>query len=95
MPVKGRQIRVNVSPETYTWLECRTGERSNVADFVCGLIEREMAREREKNLLRVFNKAAADIAKSDRAERRALLGAFAPNDGKTSARAKATRKGLR
>ena len=95
LPVKGRRISVRVLPETYAWLERRAGGRSNKADFVRGLIEREMAREREESVLDVFNKAAADVTESDRAEREALLGAFAPTDEKIDARAKATRKGSR
>lgn len=74
MSLKDRQICVRVLPETYAWLERRAGGQSKKADFVRGLIEGEMARDREENLLRVFNKAAADVTESDRAEREALLG---------------------
>jgi hypothetical protein len=88
MPVKGRQISVRVLRETDDWLERRAGGRSNKADFVRGLIEREMAREREENLLEVFNKAAADVTESDRVEQEALLGAFAANEEPAGAKPK-------
>ncbi len=88
MPAKGRQISVRVLRETDSWLERRAGGRSNKADFVRGLIEREMAREREEHLLEVFNKAAADLTESDRSEREALLGAFAANEEGVEARPK-------
>jgi len=58
-----------------------------------GLIEREMAREREENLLEVFNKAAAALTESDRTEREAPLGALAATKEKTEATAKAKRNG--
>ncbi len=80
MPAKGRQISIRVLREIDVWLERRAGGRSNKADFVRRLIEREMAREREENLLDVFNKAASDVTESDRAEREALLGAFAASE---------------
>ena len=96
MPLKGRQISVRVLPETYAWLERRAGGRSNVADFVRRLIEREMAREREETLFEVFNKAAADVTESDRAEREELLGAFAASGAEeTQAKAKRKRRGAR
>ncbi|HEX9724097.1 MAG TPA: hypothetical protein VGC53_07415 [Vicinamibacteria bacterium] len=94
MPAKGRQISVRVLRETDAWLERRAGGRSNKADFLRGLIEREMAREREENLLEVFNKAAADVTESDRAEREELLGAFAAGEEEeTQAKAKRRRRG--
>lgn len=89
MPVKGRQISVRVLRETDAWLERRAGGRSNKATFVRRLIEREMAREREENLLEVFNKAAADLTEGDRGERETLLGAFVANEEEAAAKAKA------
>jgi len=94
MPAKGRQISVRVLRETDAWLERRAGGRSNKADFVRSLIEREMAREREETLLDVFNKAAADVTEADRAEREDLLGAFAANEGEET-QAKPRPKGRR
>ena len=84
---KSRQISVRVLRETDLWLEKRAGGRAKKADFVRSLIEREMARELEENLLEVFNKAAAELTDGDRAEREALLGAFAANE-ETPKRAK-------
>jgi hypothetical protein len=96
MPAKGHQISVRVLRETDLWLERRAGGRSNKADFVRSLIEREMAREREETLLEVFNKAAADVTESDRAEREELLGAFAAGDEeRTPAKAKRKRGGAK
>ena len=92
MPAKGRQISVRVLRETDAWLERRAGGQSNKANFVRRLIEREMAREREENLLEVFNKAAADLTEVDRGEREALLGAFVANEEEAEAKAKAKAK---
>ncbi len=80
MTTKSRQISVRVLRETDLWLEQRAGGHSKKADFVRRLIEKEMARELEENLLEVFNKAAADLTDGDRAEREGLLGAFASNE---------------
>jgi hypothetical protein len=95
--VKGRQISVRVLRETDAWLERRAGGKSNKADFVRRLIEREMSREREETLLEVFNQAAADVTESDRAEREALLGAFSANEEPAGAKPKTRgrRKGSR
>jgi hypothetical protein len=92
MPVKGCQISVRVLRETDAWLQRRAGGRSNKADYIRRLIEREMAREREENLLEVFNKAAANVTESDRAEREALLGAFAGNEKSVKAKPEIRRK---
>lgn len=40
------------------------------------LVERERAREREQELLEMFNKAATDVTKEDLEERESLLGGF-------------------
>ena len=91
MRMKGRQISVRVVGETDAFLERRAGGRSNKADFVRRLIEREMAREREEVLLEMFNKAAADLTEADRAEREALLGAFAADKENPKAKGKGGR----
>ena len=95
MTIKGRQISVRVVRETDAWQQRRAGGRSNKgnkADYVRRLIEREMAREREENLLEVFNQAAADVTKSDRAEREALPGAFAGHEKPVQAKTETKRK---
>ena len=81
MSAKARQISVRVLPATDLWLERRAG-RSNKAEFIRKLLEKEMSREREEELLEVFNKAAADLTEEDRAEREALLGAFSGEEAK-------------
>ena len=91
MPSKERQISVRVSRQTDDWLERRAGGRSNKADFVRQLIEKEMARKREEELLQMFDKAAASLTDTDRAEREALLGAFASNDTISSSKGKGSR----
>ena len=80
MTTKSRQISVRVLRETDVWLEERAGGPAKKADFVRRLIEEEMARDREETLLEVFNQAAAELTDGDRAERDALLGAFAANE---------------
>jgi chemotaxis methyl-accepting protein methylase len=93
MPVKGRQISVRVLRATDAWLERRAGGSSKKADFVRRLIEKEMAREKEEELLDVFNKAAAEVTEEDRSEREALLGAFVVNE--TNEEGEATKIGTR
>ena len=80
MPSKECQISVRVMRQTDAWLERRAGGRSKKADFVRRLIEKEMARERDEELLQMFDEAAASLRDADHAEREALLGAFASND---------------
>jgi hypothetical protein len=80
MPSKERQISVRVLRETDDWLERRAGGRSNKADFVRRLIEKEMARERSEELLHMFNEAAASLTDEDRAEREALVSAFVSDE---------------
>lgn len=74
---KDRQISVRVGNETDAWLERRAGSGKNKAGFIRELIEREKAREREQELLKMFNEAAADVTEEDIAERESLLGGFA------------------
>lgn len=93
MAVKGRQISVRVMGETDAWLERRAGGRSKKAEFIRRLIEREMAREKEANLLDMFNKAAAEVREEDRTEREALLGAFIATEEPAEAETKARAKG--
>jgi len=78
MPVtaKDRQISIRIGSETDAWLERRAGSSRNKAGVIRQIIERERAREREQELLRMFNRAAADVTEEDREERESLLGAF-------------------
>lgn len=73
---KDRQISVRVASDTDAWLEFRAGSGKNKAGFIRQLIERERAREREQELLAMFNQAAAYVTKEDREERESLLGGF-------------------
>jgi hypothetical protein len=79
MPTVSRdcQISVRIPRDTDAWLERRAGSGKNKAGFVRHLIERERARERERELLAMFNEAAAHVTKDDLEEREALLGGFA------------------
>lgn len=74
---KDRQISVRVPSDTDAWLEIRAGNSKNKAGFIRQLIEREKAREREQELLEMFNAAAEDVTEEDLAERESLLGGFA------------------
>ncbi|MFY9822899.1 MAG: hypothetical protein WAM82_16075 [Thermoanaerobaculia bacterium] len=78
MPVtaKDRQISIRIGSETDAWLERRAGSSKNKAGVIRQIIERERAREREQELLRIFNRAAADVTGEDLEERESLLGAF-------------------
>jgi hypothetical protein len=73
---KSHQISVRVHRETDSWLEKRAGGRQNKAEFIRQLIEQERAREKEKELLEMFNAAAAEITEQDHEERESLLGGF-------------------
>ena len=74
---KDRQISVRIASDTDAWLELRAGSGQNKAGFVRRLIERERARDREQELLAMFNEAAATVTEEDREERESLLGGFA------------------
>ncbi|MDP9121278.1 MAG: hypothetical protein M3O15_07900 [Acidobacteriota bacterium] len=74
---KDRQISIRIGRETDVWLELRAGRGKTKAGFIRQLIERERARERDQELLAMFNRAAADITPEDLDERESLLGGFA------------------
>ena len=76
-PTKDHQISVRLPSETDAWLERRAGSSKNKAAFIRQLLERERAREREQELLRMFNRAAKELTEEDREERESLLGGFA------------------
>lgn len=73
---KDRQISVRIPRDTDVWLEARAGGRQNKAAFVRRLIERERGLDKEKELLKMFNEAAADVTGEDLEERESLLGGF-------------------
>jgi hypothetical protein len=74
---KESQISVRIARETDAWLELRAGSRRNKAGFIRRLIEQERAREREAELLMMFNHAAEEVTEDDLAERETLIGGFA------------------
>ena len=78
---KDRQVSVRLASDTDAWLEQRAGSGQNKAGFIRQLIERERARDRELELLAMFNEAAADTTDEDREERESLLGGFAGGSG--------------
>lgn len=78
---KDRQISVRIPSETDAWLEVRAGSGKNKAGFIRQIIERERAREREQDLLEMFNRAALDVTEEDLAERESLLGGFVGGSG--------------
>jgi hypothetical protein len=73
---KDRQISIRIASDTDAWLELRAGSGKNKAGYIRQLIERERAREREQELLEMFNQAAADVTEEDIEERESLLGGF-------------------
>lgn len=73
---KDRQISVRIASDIDAWLERRAGSSKNKAAFIRRLIERERAREREQQLLQMFNEAAEDVTEEDHEERESLLGGF-------------------
>lgn len=77
---KAHQISVRLGSEADAWLERRAGGRQNKAELIRQLIENEMARERERELLAMFNAAAAEVSEEERDERDQLLGAFAATE---------------
>jgi hypothetical protein len=74
--VKDRQISIRVASDTDAWLARRAGGGRNKAAFIRQLIERERVREREQELLEMFNAAAADLGEEDLDERESLIGGF-------------------
>jgi len=74
---KDHQISVRIASETDAWLEVRAGSGKNKAGFIRQLIEREQARERQHQLLDMFNEAAAHVTEQDIEERESLLSGFA------------------
>jgi len=74
---KDHQISIRIASDTDAWLELRAGGGKNKAGFIRQLLERERAREREQELLEMFNRAAADVTQEDLDERESLLGGFA------------------
>jgi hypothetical protein len=52
------------------------------------LIENEMARKRDEELLQMFNKAATSLTDEDRSEREAMMGVFASNDAISQSKGK-------
>lgn len=77
---KERQISVRVSAETDRWLGRQAGGSRRKASFIRELIERERARQRQLELLEMFDRAAAELTNEDRAERDLLVGSFAGED---------------
>ncbi len=73
---RDRQISIRIGSETDAWLEKRAGSSRNKAGLVRRLIQREMANEREQELLRMFNRAAEDVTEEDLDERESLIGGF-------------------
>lgn len=73
---KDRQISVRIASDTDAWLEGRAGSSQNKAGFIRQLIERERIREREKELLEMFNEAAEDVTREDLEERESLVTGF-------------------
>jgi hypothetical protein len=73
---KDRQISIRLASDTYAWLEARAGGGKNKAGFIRELLERERSREREQELLALFNEAAAHVTNEDLEERELLLGGF-------------------
>jgi hypothetical protein len=73
---KDRQISIRLASDTDAWLEARTGGGKNKARYIRKLIEWERSREREQELLAMFNEAAADVTDEDLEERELLLGGF-------------------
>lgn len=72
---KTHQISIRLPEEMDAWLEKRVGSQRTKAEFVRQLLERERAREREQELLDMFNAAAAEVDDEERNEREFLLGA--------------------
>jgi Arc/MetJ-type ribon-helix-helix transcriptional regulator len=77
---KEKQISVRISAEAEAWLERQSRKSKSKGDVVRELIDLEMERTRQKELVSMFNEAARNLTESDRAEREDLLTAFADHD---------------
>lgn len=65
--------------ELLGWVDRRRGEQSR-AGFVRDVLRDRMAREREEEVRRMFDRAAKDLAEEDREEREDLVSGFADRD---------------
>lgn len=81
MLVKERQLNVRLTPAMDQWLEQAAGGRARKADYVRGLIEKDMRRRQEEEELAMFNQAARDLTSEDHDERQRLLNAYSNRDG--------------
>ncbi len=77
---KDRQISVRIPAELDAWLQSKTPQGRGKADFVRGLIEQARAREAQRELRSMFDRAAVEITEEDRHEREQLAAAFANDD---------------
>ena len=73
---KAYDIRGRVPEELDRWLQEKAGGARRKAAFIRELVERERAAERERELLEMFNAAAAELTEEDHAERERLVDAF-------------------
>jgi hypothetical protein len=80
---KERQISVRVSAETDRWLDKQAGGSRRKARFIRELIDRERARQRQQELLGIFNRAAAELTHEDLEDRELVVGSFAGGDAVT------------
>lgn len=74
-----RQVSVRMDEELLGWVDRRRGERSR-AGFVRDVLRDRMAREREEEVRRMFDRAAKDLAEEEREEREHLVSGFADRD---------------
>lgn len=77
MARRDNHITVRISAEADAWLERRARRTRSKGTVIRDLIEAEMERSREQELLAMFNRAAKEVRERDRTEREQLLGAFA------------------
>jgi hypothetical protein len=72
-----RQISVRITRELDGWLANRAVQiMKSKADVVRTLMEEAMAKEREEELLGIFNEAARDLTSADRRDRELVAGSF-------------------
>jgi hypothetical protein len=73
---RDRQTSVRISNDVDPWLASRSGSAKNRAGIVRPLIEKAPDSEREQELLKLFDLAAAEVTPEDIEDRESLLGVF-------------------
>jgi len=71
MATKEAQINLRLPSELDAWVEAHAGGKRKKPEYIRHLIEREMRRQEEREMLEMFNDAWDSLSDEERAEERA------------------------